>query len=864
MLAAMARRKNWTVLLSIWGILAQMVSLVFAAELPAQLKTGVPPGAWVRECSWSTPTNSTPEDKSEGAHFLLFERQENPAENERFVHIVRLMENTTGVQDSGSLSFDFDPSFQEFILHRVRIHRDGKVLDKLDPAKIRIIQPESQLGRDVFTGKHSVVLFVEDLRVGDALEYAYTTRGANPVLAGHYASSVMVQSSVPVDRQRIRVVWTLPRPLFIQENSVTVPVKKAPWGGGTEYVWDFSTLEEIPYEDDLPFELDPYPSLEFTDFSDWAQVVNWALPLYEVEKTNPPVELEKLIATWRTAVSDEARARTALEFVQDELRYTGLELGPDSYRPAHPYETFRLRYGDCKGKASLLCTMLRAMNIEAYPALVESGGGMIRDGKLTSPFAFDHAIVKITLGEKVIWVDPTASRQGGLLWDRHVSHFGNALVVQPGVTRLEQIPYPSPDAAGQEITSTYQLKDYTSPASLTVKTVFRGGDADDNRAYFASNNRKEIQKNYLNFYSRLYAGITESAAVEVEDARALNLRTVTEHYQIPNFWSTNAAQKHYEANFHADALYSRLSDPQVRVRKMPLFIPHPLKVEQNVIIHLPDSEWNLPNTNRNLANEAFAFHFERNFSGAKVQLHYTLETLTNQIPAVKVATYLKDRETVTDELDTMLFRSFNTRSAGGGVNWLMVVVATFAWMGTLTVSVAIWLLTRVRVASGGTATPPPFHYETELQGLGGWLVLVGLGICLGPILRVSTLVSHWQGFFSQASWQAIAVPSGANYHPLYGPLLIFEVLTNVALLGLNLLLLCLFFAKRRAFPNVYMMFLIFSFTSVLIDEILSNFIPAVANHGGVSSPMLLRHGVATMLWCAYMLKSRRVKATFVK
>ena len=862
----MARRVNWAVLLSICGILMQMVSLGFAAELPAQLKTGVPPETWVRESLWTVPTNSTPEDKSEGVRYLLFEKQDNPAEKERFIHVVRLMENATGVQNSGSLSFNFDPGYQELILHRVRIHRDGKVLDKLDPAKIKIIQPESQLYGDVFTGEHSAVLFVEDLRVGDVLEYAYTTRGANPVLDGHYTATMTVQSGLPMDRQRMRVFWTSPKPLYFRENAVSVPLKKTSWNGGTEYVWDFAALEEVPYEDDLPFDLDPYPSLEFTDFSTWADVVNWALPLYAVEKTNAPAELEELIAKWRTATNDEARARGALQFVQDELRYTGLELGPDSYRPTHPYETFRLRYGDCKGKASLLCTILRAMNIEAYPALVESGGGMIRDGKLPSPFAFNHAIVKMILNGQVVWVDPTASEQGGVLWNRHVSHFGNALVIQPGVTGLEEIPFPSPDGAKQEVTSTYMLKDYVSPVTLTVKTVFRGADADLNRDYFASNKRKEIEKDYLNFYSRLYAGITNIAPIEVEDTRPMNLRIVTEHYQIPNFWSTNAARKEYDASFHADALYQRLSNPEDRVRKWPLMIPFPMKLEQDVIVHLPDKGWNLPNTNKVVENDAFAFHFERNFSDARVYFHYTLETKTNQIPTARVAAYLKDRETMTDDLDTMLYRSFRTGSTLGGVNWLMVVIAIFAWLGTLVVCVGVWWLTRLRVAAGETVTPPPFFGEAKLTGLGGWLVLVGLGICLAPFVRVSSVALHWQAYFAQATWQVVAVPSGASYHPLYGPLLIFEVLSNVALLGLNLLVICMFFAKRKAFPKVYMIFLISSLACLILDQVLGSFIPSVANHQDpvTSTPVLFRSGMLTMLWCAYIVKSRRVQSTFVK
>ena len=90
----------------------------------------------------------------------------------------------------------------------------------------------------------------------------------------------------------------------------------------------------------------------------------------------------------------------ALAFVQDELRYTGIELGPDSYRPAPPVETFRLRYGDCKAKALLLCTLLREMNLEAYPALVNTSARETVARRLSSPFAFNHVIVKLLLDGK--------------------------------------------------------------------------------------------------------------------------------------------------------------------------------------------------------------------------------------------------------------------------------------------------------------------------------------------------------------------------------------------------------------------------------------------------------------------------------
>ncbi len=127
--------------------------------------------------------------------------------------------------------------------------------------------------------------------------------------------------------------------------------------------------------------------------------------------------------------------------------------------------------------------------------------------------------------------------------------------------------------------------------SLTIRTVFQGAEADNNRDYFARNNRKEIQKNYLNYYASYYPGITEEAPLEMEDNRAANSTVVTEHYRIGNLWKTNSTENQLEAEFYADSLYRRLANPSVRVRKMPLGIWYPLKREQDVIVHLPDNNW---------------------------------------------------------------------------------------------------------------------------------------------------------------------------------------------------------------------------------------------------------------------------------
>lgn len=104
-------------------------------NLFAQTNTHVavaPPSDWVRPVEWNATTPRTPKGKSEGTRYLLDERQEYPQRQEAYIRMVALMENETGVQDSGSLTFYFDPSYQELILHQVQIHRGGQVLNRLE------------------------------------------------------------------------------------------------------------------------------------------------------------------------------------------------------------------------------------------------------------------------------------------------------------------------------------------------------------------------------------------------------------------------------------------------------------------------------------------------------------------------------------------------------------------------------------------------------------------------------------------------------------------------------------------------------------------------------------------------------------
>lgn len=158
--------------------------------------------------------------------------------------------------------------------------------------------------------------------------------------------------------------------------------------------------------------------------------------------------------------------------------------------------------------------------------------------------------------------------------------------------------------------------------------------------------------------------------------------------------------------------------------------------------------------------------------------------------------------------------------------------------------------------------PPVINHAP--QGLGGWLVAVILGLVATPFCCAYHIATNTVPFTVE-DWQNLTLSGNSSYHPLWAPMLTLELLGNLTLLVLALLLIILFFQKRRTFPFWYVAFQVTNLTLVVVDNLGCAFIPSVA------ASACMNTGATTVgaifggtIWIAYMLISRRVKATFVK
>src|SRR5262249_45783177 len=154
--------------------------------------------------------------------------------------------------------------------------------------------------------------------------------------------------------------------------------------------------------------------------------------------------------------------------------------------------------------------------------------------------------------------------------------------------------------------------------------------------------------------------------------RQSNVLTVVETYTITNIWTHDQPNKRWKADFYADNLYHTLTDPDSRLRKSPLALNYPLLRQQEILVHLPDTEWKIPDLATNVEHEAFSFKYHRTLHGSVATYSYECRTKLVTVPIESVPSYLVKLDRMESLLADTLQRSDAQKAVG--VNWLMVVI----------------------------------------------------------------------------------------------------------------------------------------------------------------------------------------------
>jgi hypothetical protein len=634
---------------------------------PEPLTKGPAP-RWVDDVSWSIPDGAPP--AGVGAQVLLSDGQDQlttHGSDYYFRLVVRLL-STDAVKRYAQQTNELSPDFERVTWHTLVVHRGDQTLDRLAAAKFTKLQRELGLEGQMLTGEVTYSTVLDDIRVGDVLETAFTTHYENPLFAGQLTARHDLGSAYPVQHERVVIhlpesgpevrpsllvpdgIAGLPDPLYrlpeleaaLTDNSKT-PART--------YVWEGRKLPAIPFDDNLPGTAYPYwPQLRVSSYTTWSDVVRWAEPLFTTPEKLPE-PLPGLIEKWKQLGAPEQRLAAAVHWVQDDIRYFALELGEHTLRPRPLADVCSTRYGDCKDKALLLATVLRALGFDAWPALVNTYWRDRLHVVRPDPHAFNHAVVAYQFRGTLHWVDATLSKQKGRPGEWAFPPLRTALIIRPGENDLVDVNAQPPREP--IVTTVDRIKPETDSADaiMETETTIRGIDADFYRQKLDTVSASDRSKYMFNFIARFYRHLEEIDAPAVQDDPDANVVTLRAKYRIHDFVRNDGGQP--GVGVYAYALRSVLDVPESRRRHWPYALPSDRFVRHRIEVELP-FEVEVAQLPQVIKTDGIEFRAECGLAGRRLVAQYDLRVTADYVPANDMGQFCDNAEEILNAIGVVV------------------------------------------------------------------------------------------------------------------------------------------------------------------------------------------------------------------
>ncbi len=632
------------------ALIALLLLLPAAAFAAGRDFAVAPAPAWVERLQVDTSLTLPKNDVRWGVYSILDDHQVRVASSTTdYFRRVRKIVSTSGVQNASELNFDFDPSYQRLVIHDITRIRDGGATSELHPAGIRVIEKEDDSDSDIYDGMLTAVAFLDDVRAGDVLDYSWSLEGANPLLGGKYADTFDITSPVPARLIRHRLLF--PKTRSFRYRTIAAATADAPRvttrGSETELVWERTNVAPLDVEDEIPDWFDPYDHIQVTEFTSWSEVAQWASALFRMNGASRSAvrELAARIRAGHASRTDQIAA--AIRFVQDDIRYLGIEMGRNTHEPHQPAVVLEQRWGDCKDKSFLLAALLGELGLDAHPAMVNTKLRRKLDDQLPSPFLFDHVITQVADARKTYWIDPTLSDQGGTLETIETPNDERALVVRDGTTALTRVAIRQDGST--TIEQTFTTPDWNAPTTLAVRSTYTGGDADALREDLATMSLADFARKRLNRYATDLPHISPAGPPQIADDRVRNIIVVNARYTVHDPWRDG------KWSYTARAIADHLRRPETIVRSMPLAFDHPLNLTQKTTFHLPGPV-RIETGSGVVEDPAFRFEYDVSRRGNVVTVRHRLRGLRDAIPVADVADHVARINAITDDVGLTIRR----------------------------------------------------------------------------------------------------------------------------------------------------------------------------------------------------------------
>lgn len=803
-----------------------------------------PAPSWVRATSYSTEVADTT-NTSGGYYDLLYEEQRNLKTHEAYFHYVQKILSEKGLETNSTISETYDPTYQTLTFHSIVIHRNGQNINKLKGNEFQILRREENLDRLVYDGSLSAIYNLTDLQVGDVLEYSFTYKGWNPAFGNNFLTSFLLNYGVPVGKLNVRIIAEPHRYLnFSYTNRAPQPIITE-MGGNKYYEWNLENVPSIHHEDGTPSWFEPNSRVDVSSFKSWKEVAQWARQLYASSSLSSPA-LDAKIGELRKISNKEEMLKACIEFVQDEVRYLSFSEGIHGYKPHEATKVFEQRFGDCKDKSVLLSYLINRLGFESYPVLVHASKGTKLNERVPSPIQFNHCIAAFNFNDSIYWIDPTMSLQRGPLKKRYFPTYHFGLAIKKDSDGLITIPEYKGTSKIQ-FDERFEVAKIGTSARLYSRTTYYGDEANSIRDQFKSNSLTIMAKNYLNFYANDYPEIKSANPLKYTDNERENVFVTEEEYIIDPFWSYDTAQTKYSVEVYPLSLSSYLRRPGTKIRTMPYSLNYPLNISQRITLNMPE-DWNVTSHEKSISSTGFyfgkSFYLEDN--KRTIHLNYVYNVTKPFLESSEVKEHVAK---VNDIYDNLSFEISYTKNNGQSKPML----SPYYFIGAICLLAFVLVLIKLNKYD-----PDPRPFIEQYSQIGGWLVIPALGLAFTPIRMTYEFFDL--AFFDISQWKMLTDSNYVAYNPPLGLFVLFEFVTNIALLCYSVFLCSIYLTRRTSLPLLIMIFYGAN-VFVQVSEVIAVQVFSLGSDNETARS-LIQSIVGAAIWIPYFLRAERVKGTF--
>jgi transglutaminase-like putative cysteine protease len=567
------------------------VSAVALSAAAADQPIYSPPAPWVDVAAIPPPP---PEEGAPAIQFLVEDHQSrlDPAGDAFYNRSVVKILKPEGLTEVKSLGVIWSPDTETITFHTLNIIRGDKVIDLLaDHKAMLVLRRETNLEQASLDGRITASRQIDGLQTGDVVDFAYTRTHADPVLKGHsFANDALAFPGV-AGRYRATISW--PKAEKVQWKALPGfddPQITATKDGRTLLAMDKTDAEAPKAPIGAPLRFRRVGQIQATSFQNWNEVSKLMAPLYakasDIAATSPLKAEADAIAAKTT--DPKARAFAALQLVENKTRYFFIGMGEGGYVPADADDTWARRFGDCKAKTALLLALLKTLNVDAEPVLVNLGAGDGIDELPPSLAAFNHVLVRVKVADKSYWLDGT--RTGDTNPESmHAPPYRWGLPVRASGATLEKIVEPQ-----ITVPQTYTVvrldasKGLEALAPAKISITYSGILATQARALVARTPKADFERGLRQQYSNPAGGM-EIDQVSWRDDAVRDLFTIEMSGTDDMDWHKNQdlGVREFRVGTGAAPRPFPKREPSAN-RDAPFAIPYPSYTRSRTEIVLPD------------------------------------------------------------------------------------------------------------------------------------------------------------------------------------------------------------------------------------------------------------------------------------